>query len=265
MIINSPILLAFLGTMITFLATTIGSAFVFFFKNGISLFYQRICLGFAAGIMIAASVWSLLIPAIEMAKEQGKVGWIPAAGGFLLGGIFLYLLDLCLSHLHLMTGVQEGKSNHFKLSTLLFLAVTLHNIPEGLAVGLSFSLAAQGNQSFNLTSALVLAIGIGLQNLPEGDTISLPLRKEGVSASKAFIFGALSGVVEPIAGVLGAVLVGSIIGFMPWFLAFAAGAMIYVVVEELIPEAQLGEHSHSNTAGVMLGFLVMMVLDVALG
>ena len=191
--------------------------------------------------------------------------WIPAAGGFLLGGIFLYLLDLCLSHLHLMTGVQEGKSNHFKRSTLLFLAVTLHNIPEGLAVGLSFSLAAQGNQSFNLTSALVLAIGIGLQNLPEGATISLPLRKEGVSASKAFIFGALSGVVEPIAGVLGAVLVGSIIGFMPWFLAFAAGAMIYVVVEELIPEAQLGEHSHSNTAGVMLGFLVMMVLDIALG
>lgn len=261
----NPILLAFIGTMITFLATVIGSAFVFFFRNGISPFYQRICLGFAAGVMIAASVWSLLIPAIEMAEEQGKIGWIPAAGGFILGGLFLYILDKMLPHLHLMSGLTEGPSTELKKSTLLFLAVTLHNIPEGLAVGLSFALAAREGSSLSLSAALVLAIGIGLQNLPEGAAISLPLRKQGVSSQKAFAFGALSGIVEPIAGVLGAILVGSIISIMPWFLAFAAGAMIYVVVEELIPEAQLGEHSDSGTLGVMIGFLIMMILDIALG
>lgn len=261
----NPILLAFIGTMITFLATVIGSAFVFFFRNGISPFYQRICLGFAAGVMIAASVWSLLIPAIEMAEEQGKIGWIPAAGGFILGGLFLYILDKMLPHLHLMSGLTEGPSTQLKKSTLLFLAVTLHNIPEGLAVGLSFALAAREGSSLSLSAALVLAIGIGLQNLPEGAAISLPLRKQGVSSQKAFAFGALSGIVEPIAGVLGAILVGSIISIMPWFLAFAAGAMIYVVVEELIPEAQLGEHSDSGTLGVMIGFLIMMILDIALG
>ena len=261
----NPILLAFIGTMITFLATVIGSAFVFFFRNGISPFYQRICLGFAAGVMIAASVWSLLIPAIEMAEEQGKIGWIPAAGGFILGGLFLYILDKMLPHLHLMSGLTEGPSTQLKKSTLLFLAVTLHNIPEGLAVGLSFALAAREGDSLSLSAALVLAIGIGLQNLPEGAAISLPLRKQGVSSQKAFAFGALSGIVEPIAGVLGAILVGSIISIMPWFLAFAAGAMIYVVVEELIPEAQLGEHSDSGTLGVMIGFLIMMILDIALG
>lgn len=261
----NPILLAFIGTMITFLATVIGSAFVFFFRNGISPFYQRICLGFAAGVMIAASVWSLLIPAIEMAEEQGKIGWIPAAGGFILGGLFLYILDKMLPHLHLMSGLTEGPSTELKKSTLLFLAVTLHNIPEGLAVGLSFALAAREGSSLSLSAALVLAIGIGLQNLPEGAAISLPLSKQGVSSQKAFAFGALSGIVEPIAGVLGAILVGSIISIMPWFLAFAAGAMIYVVVEELIPEAQLGEHSDSGTLGVMIGFLIMMILDIALG
>lgn len=261
----NPILLAFIGTMITFLATVIGSAFVFFFRNGISPFYQRICLGFAAGVMIAASVWSLLIPAIEMAEEQGKIGWIPAAGGFILGGLFLYILDKMLPHLHLMSGLTEGPSTQLKKSTLLFLAVTLHNIPEGLAVGLSFALAAREGSSLSLSAALVLAIGIGLQNLPEGAAISLPLRKQGVSSQKAFAFGALSGIVEPIAGGLGAILVGSIISIMPWFLAFAAGAMIYVVVEELIPEAQLGEHSDSGTLGVMIGFLIMMILDIALG
>ena len=260
----NPILLAFIGTMITFLATVIGSAFVFFFRNGISPFYQRICLGFAAGVMIAASVWSLLIPAIEMAEEQGKIGWIPAAGGFILGGLFLYILDKMLPHLHLMSGLTEGPSTQLKKSTLLFLAVTLHNIPEGLAVGLSFALAAREGSSLSLSAALVLAIGIGLQNLPEGAAISLPLRKQGVSSQKAFAFGALSGIVEPIAGVLGAILVGSIISIMPWFLAFAAGAMIYVVVEELIPEASRGEHSDIGTLGFAAGFIIMMILDVAL-
>lgn len=260
----SPVLLAFLGTMITFIATALGSALVFFFRNGISLSFQRIFLGFAAGVMIAASIWSLLIPAIEMAEENGDVGWIPAAGGFVLGGLFLFVLDKLLPHIHPMINKTEGLPSNFKRTTMLFLAVTLHNIPEGLAVGLAFALAAQGGEVFSLTSALILAIGIGLQNFPEGAAISLPLKKEGFSTKKAFYFGALSGVVEPIAGVLGAVLVGSIVGVMPWFLSFAAGAMIYVVVEELIPEARLGDHSHSGTAGVMVGFLIMMILDVAL-
>ena len=179
--------------------------------------------------------------------------------------VCIYILDKMLPHLHLMSGLTEGPSTQLKKSTLLFLAVTLHNIPEGLAVGLSFALAAREGSSLSLSAALVLAIGIGLQNLPEGAAISLPLRKQGVSSQKAFAFGALSGIVEPIAGVLGAILVGSIISIMPWFLAFAAGAMIYVVVEELIPEAKLGEHSDSGTLGVMIGFLIMMILDIALG
>jgi ZIP family zinc transporter len=226
---------------------------------------RRLFLGFAGGVMIAASVWSLLIPAIEMAEEQGKIGWIPAAGGFVLGGIFLLLLDRLLPHLHLESKTPEGLQSSWKRTTLLVLAVTLHNIPEGLAVGLTFGMAAQGNSTVTIASAIVLAVGIGLQNFPEGAAISLPLRQEGLSRTKAFLYGAASGIVEPIAGVAGVLLVGSIVGIMPWLLAMAAGAMIYVVVEELIPEACLGEHSHKGTFGVMLGFLVMMILDVALG
>jgi len=265
MIDQSPIILALLGTGGTFLLTALGASVVFFFRKDMPVDLRRIFLGFAAGVMIAASVWSLLIPAIEMAEEQGKIGWVPAAGGFILGGLFLLALDKLLPHLHVDSMKPEGLPSSMKRTTLLVLAVTLHNIPEGLAVGLAFGLAAQGNSSVTLASAIVLAIGIGLQNFPEGAAISLPLRQEGLSCTRAFLYGAASGVVEPIAGVTGVILVGSIVGIMPWLLAMAAGAMIYVVVEELIPEACLGEHSHKGTGGVMVGFLVMMVLDVALG
>ena len=261
----SPVLLALLGTGGTFLLTALGASVVFFFRKEMSYDVRRIFLGFAAGIMIAASVWSLLIPAIEMAEEQGKIGWIPAAGGFVLGGLFLLLLDHLLPHLHVESQKPEGLHSSWKRTTLLVLAVTLHNIPEGLAVGLTFGLAAQGNSTVTMASAIILAVGIGLQNFPEGAAISLPLRQEGLSCTKAFLYGAASGIVEPIAGVTGVLLVGSIAGIMPWLLSMAAGAMIFVVVEELVPEACLGEHSHKGTAGVMAGFLIMMVLDVALG
>lgn len=263
----SPILLALIGTSFTFLATALGAATVFFFKNDIPANLQRAFLGFAAGVMIAASVWSLLIPSLEMAEEQGAIlGWLPAAGGFVLGGCFLLLLDRLLPHMHPGSNETEGLPSSFKKTTMLVLAVTLHNIPEGLAVGLAFGLAGGGQMNaMSLSGAIALSIGMALQNFPEGAAISLPLKKEGFSNRKSFIWGTLSGIVEPIAGVTGVLLAGSITGIMPWFLSFAAGAMIYVVVEELIPEAHLGEHSHTGTLSVMLGFLVMMILDVALG
>lgn len=262
----NPMTLALLGTGFTFLFTALGSALVFFFKGEINKKFQRVFLGFAAGVMIAASVWSLLIPSLEMAEEAGLIPWIPAALGFAFGGLFLFVLDKILPHMHPGSGEREGVKSSFQKTTLLVLAVTLHNIPEGLAVGLTFALAAKGDASgVTLASAIALALGMGLQNFPEGAAISLPLKNEGVSNFKAFLYGTASGVVEPIAGVLGVLLVGSVASMMPWFLSFAAGAMIYVVVEELIPEANLGEHSHSGTAGVMLGFMIMMILDVAIG
>lgn len=262
----SPIYLAFLGTMFTFLATALGAATVFFFKKDIPHGMQRAFLGFAAGVMIAASVWSLLIPAIEEAEAAGGIGWIPAAGGFALGVAFLMLLDGILPHLHPDARQPEGVKSKLKRTTLLVFAVTLHNIPEGMAVGLSFALAAQhGGDPALYTAAMALAVGIGIQNFPEGAAISLPLRQEGMSRGKAFLCGSLSGIVEPIFGILTVLLSGLIGPFMPWLLSFAAGAMIYVVVEELIPEAHLGEHSNVGTLGVMGGFLVMMILDVALG
>ena len=263
----SALSLAAAGTGFTFLMTAFGSATVFLFRGGIGRKTERVFLGFAAGVMIAASIWSLLIPAVEMAEEQGQIGWIPAAGGFMLGGLFLLALGRLLPHLHPGGDKAEGIHSSFKRTTMLVFAVTLHNIPEGLAVGLACGLAAKEglDSSVTITSAAVLALGMGLQNFPEGAAISLPLKKEGLSSVKSFVYGALSGIVEPIAGIIGVLLVGAVTGIMPWLLAFAAGAMIYVVVEELIPEAHLGEHSHSGTAGVMLGFLIMMVLDVALG
>lgn len=261
----NPIILALLGTTFTFLATTAGAAMVYLMKEDVNPSIQHGFLGFAAGVMIAASVWSLLIPAIDMAEKQGVTGWIPAAGGFVLGGAFLFILDRLLPHLHIDTDVPEGIKSSFKRTTMLVLAVTLHNIPEGMAVGLSFGLAGQLNSQADLMAAFALAIGMGIQNFPEGAAISLPLRKEGISKNKSFIYGALSGIVEPIAGVVGALLVTSVTDIMPWMLAFAAGAMIYVVVEELIPESQSStEHSHAGTIGTMMGFLIMMVLDVAL-
>ncbi len=261
-----PIVSAMLGTGFTFLMTALGASMVFFFRKTVNAFIQRIFLGFAAGVMIAASVWSLLIPAIEEATASGGIGWVPAAGGFILGIVFLMGLDFLLPHLHLEAKQPEGLHSSWKRTTLLVLAVTLHNIPEGMAVGLSFALAAQhGGEAASLSAAMALALGIGIQNFPEGAAISLPLRQEGMSVGKSFLYGTLSGIVEPIFGILVVLVAGSIQSLMPWLLSFAAGAMMYVVVEELIPEAHLGEHSNLGTLGVMAGFLIMMVLDVALG
>ena len=261
----NAVLFSLVGTGFTFGATILGAALVFFFKDGISASVQRVFLGFAAGVMIAASVWSLLIPSMEIAVEQGKSGWVQAAGGFILGAAFLMLLDNLMPHLHPGSSSPEGMPSSLRRTTMLFLAVTLHNIPEGMAVGLAFGLAAQQEYGFGMASAMALAAGMALQNFPEGAAISLPMKKEGLSNRKAFALGALSGIVEPIAGVIAVLVAGTVMSIMPWVLSFAAGAMIYVVVEELIPEANLGEHSHSGTLGVMTGFVVMMVLDVALG
>lgn len=260
-----PLALCLLGTGFTCLATAAGAAMVFLFKGTIHNGFRRAFLGFAAGVMVAASVWSLLIPAIEMAEEQGRTGWLPAAGGFVLGALFLLALDSLLPHLHPGSKDAEGIPTRWGRSTLLVLAVTLHNIPEGMAVGLACALAAGGSQTVTVASALTLALGMGLQNFPEGAAVSLPLRQEGASRARSFWMGAFSGLVEPLGGVVAVLVAGRFVPALPWMLAFAAGAMVYVVVEELIPEAHLGEHSHTGTGGVLLGFLVMMVLDVALG
>jgi ZIP family zinc transporter len=254
------------GTGFTFFMTALGAAVVFFFRGEIKEGFQKVFLGFAAGVMIAASVWSLLIPAIDQAESMGLVGWMPAAGGFLIGGLFLFLMDQILPHIHARTGVQEGIPARLKRTTMLVFAVTLHNAPEGMSVGLAFALAVQeGIDQGALAAAVALAVGIGIQNFPEGAAISLPLRQEGLSRKKAFAMGAMSGAVEPVAGVAAALLAAEVQRALPWMLAFAAGAMIYVVAEELIPEASLNEHSHLGTWGVMVGFLLMMILDVALG
>ncbi len=263
---NQAILWAAAGTGFTFFMTALGASVVFIFKKEMGKNIQRAFLGFAAGVMIAASVWSLLIPAIEEAESAGKIGWIPAAGGFVIGGLFLMLLDFLMPHLHIGEAKPEGMSSSFRRTTLLILAVTLHNIPEGMAVGLAFAMAAQHTgEPHLLATAIALAIGMGIQNFPEGAAIALPLRQEGMSRGKAFFFGSLSGIVELIFGVGITLIASQIAPYLPWFLSFAAGAMIYVVVEELIPEANQGEHSNLGTIGVMLGFLIMMILDVALG
>lgn len=263
---GQALLWAAAGTGFTFLMTALGAAMVFFFRRQMSGGIQKIFLGFAAGVMIAASVWSLLIPAIEEAEAAGGIGWIPAAGGFIIGIAFLYGLDMLIPHLHIGSAQAEGLSSSMRRTSLLIMAVTLHNIPEGMAVGLSFARAAQhGGDMVIYASALALALGIGIQNFPEGAAVSLPLRQEGIRAGRSFLLGSMSGIVEPVFGLLTVLLANVIAPYMPWFLAFAAGAMMYVVVEELIPEAHLGEHSNAGTMGVMAGFLVMMILDVALG
>ncbi len=261
-----PIFWAAVGSGFTFLMTAFGASLVFFFRGEINKGVQRVFLGFAAGVMIAASVWSLLIPAMEEAEAAGRNPLAPAAGGFVLGVLFLLLMDRLMPHLHLGETKAEGLPSSFRRTTLLVLAVTLHNIPEGMAVGLSFALAAQHADSpAALSAAAALALGMGIQNFPEGAAVSLPLRQEGMSAGKAFLLGSASGVVELVFGVLVAMAVGAVQPVMPWLLSFAAGAMMYVVVEELVPEASLGEHSHPGTLGALSGFLVMMILDVALG
>ena len=250
---------------IPFVGTFLGAACVLFMTGELKPLVQKSLLGFASGVMVAASVWSLLIPSLELSEEMGRLSFIPAAVGFALGIAFLLILDRIIPHLHLNSDEPEGIKAHLKKTTMLVLAVTLHNIPEGMAVGLSFALAAQSGQGAGYAAAMALALGMGIQNFPEGAAISLPLRQEGISRTKSFVYGMLSGIVEPIFGILVVLIAGQIGPLMPWLLSFAAGAMMYVVVEELIPEAHLGEHSNIGTLGVMGGFLLMMVLDVALG
>ncbi len=261
-----PVLLALFATLFTYGVTALGSGMVFFFK-AINKKVLNSMLGFAAGVMIAASFWSLLKPAIEMAESNGTPSWIPAAAGFLSGGAFLLLVDKLLPHLHLGLKIDkaEGIKTGWQRSVLLVLAITLHNIPEGLAVGVAFGALAHNPDPGMLAGAIALAIGIGLQNFPEGAAVSIPLRREGFSRLRAFNYGQLSGIVEPVAGVLGAYLVLTVTPLLPYALSFAAGAMIFVVVEELIPESQTGEESDLSTVGAMLGFATMMILDVALG
>ncbi|WP_022850380.1 ZIP family metal transporter [Limisalsivibrio acetivorans] len=262
----NPILQAFLATLFTWGMTAAGASLVFFF-NEINRKVLDGMLGFAAGVMIAASYWSLLAPAIEMAENSGGIPWIPATVGFLTGGAFLWAVDKVLPHLHLGFPRQEaeGIETNWHRSILLVLAITLHNIPEGLAVGVAFGAVAHGLPSAALAGAVALAIGIGIQNFPEGTAVSVPLRREGLSKGKCFWYGQLSGVVEPIAAVVGAAAVIMMEPILPYALSFAAGAMIYVVVEELIPEAQLEKNTDIATIGTMIGFAVMMTLDVALG
>ncbi len=262
----SPVMQALVGTLFTWFVTAVGAAVVFVRKEMSRKFLDSM-LGFAAGVMIAASYWSLLAPAIEMSQGGSLPGWAPAAVGFLLGGVFLRLIDFILPHLHTGDPIEkaEGLPTHWKRTTLLILAITLHNIPEGLAIGVAFGAAAAGLPEASIAGAIALAIGIGLQNFPEGMAVSMPLRREGISAGKSFWYGQLSGMVEPAAGVLGAALVLVARPLLPYALAFAAGAMIFVVAEDLIPEAGRGEHVHLSTTGVMLGFTLMMILDVALG
>ncbi|MCI6713815.1 MAG: ZIP family metal transporter [Lachnospiraceae bacterium] len=254
-----------LGLMIPFLGTTLGSAMVFFMRKEMNKKIEKMLLGFAAGVMIAASVWSLLIPAIDMAEEQGKIAWIPATIGFLGGMAFLLVLDTLIPHLHLESSEPEGIEANLKKTTMLVLAVTLHNIPEGMSVGVTFAGAIIGNMGVTMAGAFALAVGIAIQNFPEGAIISMPLRSEGVSRLRSFAYGALSGIVEPVGALITILLAKQIVPALPFLLAFAAGAMIYVVVEELIPESQSGEHSNIGTIGVAFGFVIMMILDVALG
>lgn len=250
--------------LIPFIGTSLGAATVFIMKNKVSPKIEKTLLGFASGVMIAASIWSLLIPSMEMAEEQGKIAWLPALIGFFAGVLFLLAIDSIVPHLHLNADKPEGvKSRLSKISMMLF-AVTIHNIPEGMAIGVAYAGAASGNSGMTIAGAFALSIGIAIQNFPEGAIISLPLKGEGISKGKAFLLGILSGVVEPIGGLITILLASRIVPLLPYMLSFAAGAMFYVVVEELIPEAHSGDHSNLGTIGAALGFALMMMLDVAL-
>lgn len=253
------------GILIPFAGTALGSAMVFFMRREMNEKLQKMLLGFASGVMMAASVWSLLIPAIDMAEQEGGIPWMPPAVGFLLGMGFLLLLDTLTPHLHFTDEKPEGVPAHLKKTTMLVLAVTLHNIPEGMAVGVTFAGVLSENTAMTLAGAFALSVGIAIQNFPEGAIISMPLKSQGLSKGRAFFYGALSGIVEPAAAFLTILLTGLVVPLLPYLLSFAAGAMIYVVVEELIPEAQTGQHSNISTIGVAVGFVLMMILDVALG
>lgn len=254
-----------IGLAIPFLGTTLGSAMVFLMKDKMNKKLEKILLGFASGVMVAASVWSLLIPSIEMAESQGIISWVPASIGFLLGILFLLILDSIIPHLHLNDDKPEGIKSKLKKTTMMVFAVTLHNIPEGMAVGVTFAGAMLGNSGITMAGAFTLALGIAIQNFPEGAIISMPLKAEGKTKGQAFLSGTISGIVEPLAAIVTILLTNAVVPILPYLLSFAAGAMIYVVVEELIPEAQSGEHSNIATIGVAIGFVLMMILDIALG
>ena len=253
-----------IGLLIPFIGTTLGASCVFFLKKDINPNLQRAFTGFAAGVMVAASVWSLLIPAMDMCEDMGKLAFMPALVGFLLGIGFLLLVDSLVPHLHIGSEEPEGKKSSLGKTAMLLLAVTIHNLPEGAACGAIFAGVLSGKGTVTMAGAIALAIGIAIQNFPEGAIISLPLRSAGNSRGKSFLLGMLSGIVEPIGAVLAILLAGFVTPILPYMLAFAAGAMIYVVVEELVPEASTGEHSNLGTIAFAIGFAIMMVLDVAL-
>lgn len=255
----------FLGILIPFIGTSLGSACVLFMKKELSDKVQRALTGFAAGVMVAASIWSLIIPAIEQSSEFGKLAFLPAFIGFWLGILFLHLLDRLVPHIHAKSGCQEGPKSKLRRTTMMVLAVTMHNIPEGMAVGVMYAGLLSGGSKITAAGALALSLGIAIQNFPEGAIISMPLKAEGESKGKAFANGVLSGAVEPIGAVLTLLLAQLVVPALPYLLSFAAGAMLYVVVEELIPEMSQGHHSNIGTIFFAVGFSVMMMLDVALG
>ena len=254
-----------IGLIIPLLGTMLGSAFVFLMKGEMSLRLQKSLLGFASGVMVAASVWSLLIPAMDMEAEKGALSVLPAAVGFLLGIGFLFLIDELTPHLHIGTDKPEGMTSRLSKTAMLALAVTIHNLPEGMAVGVVFAGAENGMANISLTSAVAVSLGIAIQNIPEGAIISMPMRAAGNSRWKSFLIGSLSGAVEPVGAVAVLLLASLLMPVLPYMLAFAAGAMFYVVVEELIPEASNGQHSNLSTIGFAIGFVLMMVLDVVMG
>lgn len=254
-----------IGLLIPLLGTMLGSSFVFLLKEEMSVRLQKSLLGFASGVMVAASVWSLLIPAMEMVSDQGAWSVLPASVGFLLGIGFLLLIDELTPHLHIGTDKPEGLRAHLSRTAMLALAVTIHNLPEGMAVGVVFAGADQGAANISLASAIAVSVGIAIQNIPEGAIISMPMRAAGNSRGKSFLIGTLSGVVEPLGALAVLLLASMLLPALPYLLAFAAGAMFYVVVEELIPEASSGQHSNLSTIGFAIGFVLMMVLDVVMG
>lgn len=253
-----------IGLLVPLLGTVLGSAFVFFLRGQMSDTLQKTLLGFASGVMVAASIWSLIIPSIEMEASKGLFSVLPAAVGFIAGMGFLLLLDEITPHLHLGNAAPEGPRSHLSKTAMLTLAVTLHNLPEGMAVGVVFAGAENGSVGITLTSAIAVSLGIAIQNIPEGAIISLPMRSEGNSKWRSFLIGSLSGVVEPIGGLVIILLASTLTPILPYLLSFAAGAMLYVVVEELIPETAAGKHTNLSTIGFALGFVLMMVLDVVL-
>lgn len=255
----------FQGILIPFLGTTLGSASVLFMKKSLNPILQRALTGFAAGVMVAASIWSLLIPAMEQSQSMGRWAFVPAAAGFWLGILFLLVLDRAVPHLHMNSSQAEGPKSSLQKTTMLVLAVTLHNLPEGMAIGVVYAGWLSGDAGITAMGALVLSLGIAIQNFPEGAIISMPLRAEGVGKKKSFLYGTLSGAVEPVGAVFTILAAGFAVPLLPYLLSFAAGAMVYVVVEELIPEMSEGKHSNLGTVLFAAGFTVMMALDVALG